>query len=200
MKWLEQQGMITITATRGNNGYTLISLLNWEVYQSKNDQGNNEHPLEKQSTDINKNDKNEKNDEKKKDNRRKYDDDSPYIKMTRYLLEQIRAWKPDFAFRGSEQTWADDFRKLHEIDNRSKEQIKAVIDYATTNDFWQANILSAKKLREKFDTLEGQMRRGNRHGEQNAGRRNVHGRDQKAHPIDPPGSTGPFAGLVKTPV
>lgn len=60
LKWLEQQGMITITAVRGNNGYTLITLINWEVYQSKEDRGNIVHPLEKQSTDINKNDKNDK--------------------------------------------------------------------------------------------------------------------------------------------
>jgi hypothetical protein len=61
LKWLEQQGMITITTFRGNNGYTLLTVVNWEIYQSKNDEGNNEHPFEKQRTDINKNDKNDKN-------------------------------------------------------------------------------------------------------------------------------------------
>lgn len=60
LKWLELQGMITITASRGNNGYTLITLVNWDVYQLEDDKGNSEYPSEKQSTDINKNDKNDK--------------------------------------------------------------------------------------------------------------------------------------------
>ncbi|WP_124728828.1 hypothetical protein [Staphylospora marina] len=55
LKWMEQQEMITVTAFRGNNGYTLITVVNWEVYQPKNDQGNIKHPFEKQRTDINKN-------------------------------------------------------------------------------------------------------------------------------------------------
>jgi hypothetical protein len=61
LKWLEQQGMITITTFKGNNGYTLISVVNWEVYQSKIDESNIEHPFQKQETDINKNDNNDKN-------------------------------------------------------------------------------------------------------------------------------------------
>lgn len=61
LKWMEQQGMITITAFKGNNGYTLVTVENWELYQSKLFQGNNEYPIKKQSTDINKNDNNDNN-------------------------------------------------------------------------------------------------------------------------------------------
>jgi hypothetical protein len=51
------------------------------------------------------------------------------------------------------QSWAEYADKMLRIDNRSKKDIKMVIDFATTDTFWQSNILSTKKLREKFDTL-----------------------------------------------
>jgi len=38
-------------------------------------------------------------------------------------------------------------------DGRDPEGVKAAIEYATGDDFWRANILSAPKLREKFDQL-----------------------------------------------
>ena len=139
---------------------------------------------------------NNDNNVNKRYSRRKYADDSPYMRMTHYLLEKIRAWKPDYVFRGSEQTWADEFRKMYELDKRSKQDIRDVIDWATQDSFWQANILSAKKLREKFDTLQAQMNRKvvpyKRGGNQDATSGNVHGRNQTKGPIDPPGLKGPF--------
>lgn len=119
-----------------------------------------------------------------KDIRRKYDDDSPYLKMANYLLEKIRLWKPDYVFRGSKQTWADEFRKMIELDKRDKKAIQEVIDWATSDSFWQANILSAGKLRKQFDTLQAQMTRANRvipydrGGNRNGTHRNLHGRNR----------------------
>ncbi|MDQ0299675.1 glutamyl/glutaminyl-tRNA synthetase [Salibacterium salarium] len=40
LKWLEKQKMIEQDLGAGNRQYTLISLLNWEVYQSKEDESN----------------------------------------------------------------------------------------------------------------------------------------------------------------
>ncbi|WP_051302434.1 hypothetical protein [Salibacterium aidingense] len=40
LKWLEKQNMIKQDLGAGNRQYTLITLLNWEVYQSKEDEGN----------------------------------------------------------------------------------------------------------------------------------------------------------------
>jgi len=45
------------------------------------------------------------------------------------------------------------------LDKRTVDEVEAVIDWATTNDFWQPNILSAGKLRKQFDTLQAQMAR-----------------------------------------
>jgi len=55
--------------------------------------------------------------------------------------------------------WADEVRKMREIDKRTEEQIEFLIRWCQSNDFWQANILSTKKLREKFDQLVAQAKR-----------------------------------------
>lgn len=157
LKWLEQQGMITITTFRGNNGYTLINVVNWEVYQSKDEQGNIEYPFEKQSTDINKNDKNEKNkNNPPKRKKRVYEADSTYMKMAQYMLKKIIEWKPDYEVKNM-QKWADDCRKILDLDKRDKKRIIEIIDWATSHSFWQSNILSPEKLRKQFHTLDAQM-------------------------------------------
>lgn len=86
--------------------------------------------------------------------KRIYDESDSFYKMANYLKTKILDWKPNARLPNNLQSWADDFRKMHELDKRSKEEIKRVIDYATSDVFWQKNILSAKKLREKFDTLD----------------------------------------------
>ena len=58
--------------------------------------------------------------------------------------------------------WAENIDRLIRIDDRSPEEIKNVIMFATSNDFWKSNILSTKKLRDKFGTLVIQMKRGER--------------------------------------
>lgn len=47
----------------------------------------------------------------------------------------------------------DAVRLMLDLDKRSPEDVRNAIDYATGNEFWRANILSASKLREKFDQL-----------------------------------------------
>lgn len=57
------------------------------------------------------------------------------------------------------EAWAPDIEKIHRIDKRGWQEIEAVLAWSQDDEFWQANILSGKKLREKFDTLEAQMRK-----------------------------------------
>ena len=47
----------------------------------------------------------------------------------------------------------DAMRLLIDRDGRTPEQIHRVIDWATSDSFWRSNILSATKLRAKFDQL-----------------------------------------------
>ena len=61
-----------------------------------------------------------------------------------------KAKEPNF------QNWADDIRKLVELDKNTVEEIKEVIDWSQTDDFWKRNIMSASKLRKQFAKLWGQ--------------------------------------------
>ena len=78
-------------------------------------------------------------------------------RLRRKILEWKLDWNPptDSAF----QRWLTAIDRMIRIDNRSPPRIARVIDFATSDTFWQPNIMSGDKLREKFDTLEGQMRR-----------------------------------------
>jgi hypothetical protein len=61
LEWLVKQDMILIERGQGNRQYTLITLLNWEYYQPKSNQGNSKVTVDgeggKHLVDINKNDK-----------------------------------------------------------------------------------------------------------------------------------------------
>jgi hypothetical protein len=50
--------------------------------------------------------------------------------------------------------WHDAARLMIDKDGYTVEQIKWVMDWATSNHFWKANIQSVPKLREKFDQLK----------------------------------------------
>ncbi|MBJ8031125.1 hypothetical protein [Bacillus cereus group sp. N21] len=74
----------------------------------------------------------------------------------KYLFEKIKGNNPKQK-EPNFDTWANDFRLMREKDNREPQEIKDVIDWCQADPFWQGNILSAKKLREKFDQLTIQM-------------------------------------------
>ena len=85
----------------------------------------------------------------------KYDDDSPYLGLAKYLFTKVKennskAREPNF------QNWADDIRKLVEIDGNTVEEVKEVIDWCQSDDFWKNNVMSANKLRVQFPKLWGQ--------------------------------------------
>ena len=53
--------------------------------------------------------------------------------------------------------WHQAMDRLNRIDGYTPEQIRQVIDWSQQDEFWQGNILSAPKLREKFDQLKTRM-------------------------------------------
>lgn len=57
------------------------------------------------------------------------------------------------------KTAHDAIRRMIDIDGYTVEQISFIIDWSQASEFWQANILSAKKLRDKMPTLVAQARR-----------------------------------------
>lgn len=57
IEWLCKNNMIKVENGKGNRQYTLITLLNWDLYQHSESRGNSKETPKKQLADINKNDK-----------------------------------------------------------------------------------------------------------------------------------------------
>lgn len=93
---------------------------------------------------------------KKSKKKVKYDPDSKPYRCALKLQDEILKNKPDFKLPDL-QKWADTFRLMNERDSRSWKAIGEVIIYATQDEFWRVNILSADKLRKQFDRLQMQM-------------------------------------------
>lgn len=56
------------------------------------------------------------------------------------------------------EQWLVEMDRLIRLDGRDPELILQVIDWCQADEFWRGNILSSKKLREKFDQLLVRMR------------------------------------------
>ncbi|MCI3922448.1 DnaD domain protein [Paenibacillus sp. TRM 82003] len=59
LEWMVKQGMISIERGHGNRQYTLITIVNWEIYNPKEGQGNSKVTAREHLVDINKNDNND---------------------------------------------------------------------------------------------------------------------------------------------
>ncbi len=89
--------------------------------------------------------------------------DSDAVQLATHLRSQILAVLPGANVPkltlSALQPWAKHIDKMLRLDGRSPEQVRAVIDFARASPFWQTNILSAEKLRQKYDTLDAQRQR-----------------------------------------
>ena len=89
--------------------------------------------------------------------KRVYNPTSNYYQLAERLFKQIcqnqEINEPNL------QRWADDIRKMIEIDKRTEDQVSRMIDWSQKHVFWSMNILSARKLREKYDTMAAQANR-----------------------------------------
>lgn len=100
---------------------------------------------------------------KEKDNNVSFSNETIEYKLSELLYQSIlnndeKFKKPDLS------KWASHIDKLIRIDGRSEEEIRKVIEFASTNDFWKSNILSTSKLRKQFPTLIIQIKRGEKNG------------------------------------
>jgi phage replication O-like protein O len=106
--------------------------------------------------------KKESKPKKKTEPKAKFDEENTYYKMAIYFHERVSKVAEDAGIahlikRSNMQTWADDMRKLIELDEVDKRLAKEVMDWVTADSFWRTNVLSAKKLREKFMELAIKM-------------------------------------------
>ena len=94
--------------------------------------------------------------EPKKKEKKVFDHESREYKASLYLLICIRKNDEKFRIDRDEETlqgFAQDIDLILRSDKRSPEDLKKAIDFATTDDFWKKNILSAKSLRKQFSRL-----------------------------------------------
>lgn len=87
-----------------------------------------------------------------KSDKRTFAPDSDELQAATKLWTKITANNPETKTPNL-QRWADDLRLMHERDNRSWDKINRMIEWSQADAFWSGVILSAKKLREKYDQM-----------------------------------------------
>jgi len=92
-----------------------------------------------------------------------FGEESEEYRLAEHLRERIlgnnpRAKVPRASPNGLAR-WCREFDLMIRLDGRAPPDIRRVIDWCQADSFWRANILSPRKLREKFDTLWLQMQR-----------------------------------------
>lgn len=108
--------------------------------------------------DIDKELEKDKEEEQEKKTGRKYSFDDTQFELAKLLWEKIKTNFPNNKEPNLE-AWANDIRLMMEQDNRSVAEIKGVIEWSQKHEFWYANIQSARKLREKYETMYAQADR-----------------------------------------
>ncbi|WP_052098305.1 hypothetical protein [Paenibacillus stellifer] len=104
-----------------------------------------------------------------------YAPDSLYMRMAMHFKAQLDALAKAEGVetlipRANMQSWADDMRKLVELDRqKDQQQIAAVMEWVVTDRFWRKNVLSAETFREKYSTLLIQMNESKRNPATNKG-------------------------------
>ena len=136
IKLLIDEGMLSVLSTRH---YSILEVTKYGAYQSID---NSELAQMTQNKKL----KNRKNDNK-------YIYSSENLRTAEKLKSLILANNPGAKTPTDLSKWATDFNRMERLDKRTPEQIDAVLEFSQKDDFWKSNILSAAKLREKFDTL-----------------------------------------------
>lgn len=87
-----------------------------------------------------------------------YSEDSNEFRLSIFLLNNIRKRKPDYKIPDL-QGWSKHSDYILRIDRRDISEVKSVIVWSQSDEFWQDNILSTAKLRKQYDKLVFAMRK-----------------------------------------
>lgn len=79
--------------------------------------------------------------------------DREHVLLSQLLADLIRQRDPKAKAAPLSKGWLDAIRLLIERDGRTPAEVERVIRWCQADAFWQSNILSAPKLRAKFDQL-----------------------------------------------
>jgi hypothetical protein len=149
---------------------TLFTVVNYDMYQgfdhykkkelgTELEQGWNGDGTELEQGWNNNNNVNKDKKVKKKDSSPKqvYDEESIPYKLAKYLCESIKKNLPEYKDPNF-QSWADDMRKIVELDNRDHKQVAKVIKWIQTDNFWWKNIMSPATLRKQYDRMLAEIK------------------------------------------
>lgn len=92
----------------------------------------------------------------KEKTKKTFSSDSDEFRLSSLLFNLLRDRKPDIK-NPDMQSWAHHIDLMLRVDKRLPERIKTVIEWCQKDTFWQNNILSTAKLREKYDQLTLKM-------------------------------------------
>lgn len=100
-----------------------------------------------------------------KANKKKPDPDPEDIRLVQILIDLMARNNPTSYIlqrltEYGQEGWINQCRFLRTIDKRTPAEIEAVIRFSQNDEFWQGNILSMGKLRQKWDQLWFKMNRG----------------------------------------
>jgi len=150
IKYLEKNETISV---KSNNKFSVITVINWALYQSDDDDLNNKRTTSEQQANTNKNTKKGKN--------IKYtllsELPSDAVDLAEYLRDRILEWKPNALIPKDLLKWAGVFRLMLQLDKRNPDEIAEVIKFATKDVFERPNVLSADKVRKHFDRIQGKI-------------------------------------------
>jgi len=180
LKRLEKLEFLTNESTKDGR---LVTIVNWALYQveEKNQQSNQQSPnielTDDQQTpnkDLTPKEEGKKvlEGEEGKEGKDKitispvppkHGDGTKYYKASCYLRKKILETHPGTKVPKETpkalDNWSDDLRKLCELDKRTMQELRIIIDYTfDTDDFWCNQIFSAGKLRDKYDQIHAKMK------------------------------------------
>lgn len=174
--FMQEKNMIQIEHPIGNSSGTLVTIVNYGIYQMKDDDGkqlgnsketvgkrNNNDNNDNKISDINiTNDinsvqeKETPQEETPRKENKTYKFDERQMMLAKLLFKKIRENNPA-AKEPNLESWANTFRLMMDRDRREGKDIQDVILWSQQDSFWYKNILSAEKLRKQFDRLFLQM-------------------------------------------
>jgi len=152
LKLLESDEMIVF---KSDTKKTVITIDKYDFYH---DNGNGKTSPKHHESDTNasrkhtNNNDNNVNNVKKYSRKQVYDESSNYYQLAIFFYQQIKKNNPNHK-EPNFQTWSDDIRKMIELDERTDEQVKYLMQWVQEDDFEMANVLSPSKLRKRFDQL-----------------------------------------------
>lgn len=153
-----------------SNKNTLITIVNWDKYQkieqlNATQLNDNCTTIEQQLNTLQeqKNKRTKENNKKdivafptEKTTKPKFTIDSFEMLCVETLIHSCLELYPNSKVPASQvekDKWALDIDRMKRLDNRTEEDIRQALEFAINNPFWKQNIRSAKKFREKFETL-----------------------------------------------